>query len=124
MFPGLERITSHRIWFVPDFVVWGLPNEGNLEFLAHERIGESAALFYGSEEIGDASQQVLFNTLTDHRGNLLPATIKSPRVIPRPHQSGLPFITGHESNNSFFIARDTGTAGPVMTDLLIIEMGQ
>jgi hypothetical protein len=120
---GIENVLSRRIWFVPGFEVWGLPGLGVIEYLVLENIGSEKTIFYGQAGIGDGSQTVAFNELTDHRGNILPANIDSPRVIARSHDENAVFIVGTEKNNSFKIAHDPYSKNNVTVDLMIIELG-
>jgi hypothetical protein len=123
MISGLEKVKSHRVWFVPNFIVWGLPVWGEIEFLAVEKVGADSFAFYGFSDIGDPAQQVAFSTLTDHRGNQLPSTISSPRVLIRPKSQQAVFVIGEESDTAFKIARDPEASEPVTVDLVVIEMG-
>jgi hypothetical protein len=123
MISGLERILSKRIWFISDLQVWGLSNLGETEFAAVEQGGSSANIFFGTVGIGDGPQTVLFNQLTDHRGNNLPASIASPCVLIRPRTKDAVFIVGTESPTGFKIARDSDSTTPTLVDLMIIEMG-
>ncbi len=120
---GLETLTARRVWFVPDFMVWGVAGPGELEYLALEQIGSEQSIYFGSATLDDGPQEVSFADLTDHRGNSLPATIHSPRIYPRSKSVDTVFIVGAESSSSFQIARDPASTGPVLTDLLIVEMG-
>ncbi len=123
MTTGFERVTARRVWFVPTFVVWGLPAWDVVEFLTVEKIGPNEAVLYGSLDIGGTAQNVTFSDLTDHRGNQLPSAIASPRVIIRPRSSDTAFVIGQESQTNFKIARDPNASGPVTVDLLVVEMG-
>lgn len=123
MIAGLEKVKSRRVWFVPNFVVWGLPVWAEIEFLAVEKVASDKAVFYGSLDIGDTSQQAAFSDLTDHRGNQLPSTISSPRVFVRLRSQEVVFVVGEESDTTFKIARDPDASGPVTVDLLVVEMG-
>ncbi len=123
MISGLERAQSHRIWFVPEFSVWGLAGWSEIEFIVTEQVQSITSVLFGSIDIGDVSQQVMFAGLTDHRGNTLPGSLSAPRVIVRPRSIDRAFVVGNESSEGFKIARDPDAAGPVLTDLLIIEMG-
>jgi hypothetical protein len=114
---------THRSWFVPDFSVWGLPSLGEHDFLALEKVDSTWSVYYGSASIGESDQEVLFSQLTDHRGNSLPSSLKSPRVFPRPKGSETAFVVGTEASDRFKIARDPETNGPVTVDLLVVEMG-
>ncbi|MEW6050830.1 MAG: hypothetical protein AB1644_07195 [Candidatus Zixiibacteriota bacterium] len=123
MMTALEKITSRRAWFVQDFVVWGVQGLGAIEFLALEQIDSTSSVLYGAADVGGGAQTVAFADLVDHRGNSLPQTIKSPRVIPRARTQNAVYVVAAESPEQFVIARDPNAAGPVMTDLMIIEMG-
>ena len=123
MIAGLEKVKSRRVWFIPNFIVWGLPVWGEIEFLAVEQVASDKAVFYGSLDIGDTAQQVAFSDLTDHRGNPLPSTISSPRVLVRLRSQEAVFVVGEESDTTFKIARDPDASGPVTVDLLVVEMG-
>jgi hypothetical protein len=123
MISGLEKVKSHRTWFVPNFVVWGPPVWSEIEFLALEIVGSDKNVFYGSADIGDPSQHVAFSELTDHRGNQLPASIASPRVLVRLKSEVSAFVIGDESSSSFKIARDPEASGSVTVDLIVVEMG-
>ncbi len=120
---GLEQITARRAWFVPDFMVWGIPGLGDLDYLAVEQIGSESSIYFGKADIEGGPQEVAFNQLVDHRGNTLPAVIKAPRIFPRPRGPESVYIVGAESGSTFQIARDGSASGPILTDLLIVEMG-
>lgn len=124
MLSGLEKVKSHRIWFVPGFVVWGLPGLEDAEYLAFEKTPAASSIFYGETNIGDAGQLVTYGQLTDHRGNSLPEVISAPKVFPRARGTEPVFIVGEENSQSFRIGRDSDANGPVTVDLLIIEMGE
>jgi hypothetical protein len=123
MISGLERAKSHRVWFVPEFSAWGLAGWSEIEFVVQEQVQSTTSVLYGTIDIGDVAQQVIFANLTDHRGNQLPTSLSSPRVIVRPRSVETVFIVGEESTQGFKIARDPDASGPVLVDLLIIEMG-
>jgi len=120
---GLERITSRRAWFVPDFSVWGQPSLGEHEYLAVEEIDATVSVYYGTASIGESTQEVLYGQLTDHRGNALPTVIESPRVFVRPKGSSAVFVVGQETENRFKIAHGADATGPVLVDLWIVELG-
>ena len=123
MLPGLEKVKSHRVWFVPGFAVWGLAGWSEIEFVTLEQVGSDVSALFGAVDVGDNAQQVAFSDLTDHRGSQLPSTISMPRILIRPKTNETAFIVGDESNESFKIARDPDSAGPVTVDLLVVEMG-
>ena len=123
MISGIDRVTARRIWFVPDLVVWGLPSLGEYEFLLLDEEDSTKSVYYGIAAIGENEQEVLFSQLSDHRGNTLPTSIKSPRVFPRARSSEAVFVVGKESSDRFKIARDQEAGGPVTVDLLVVELG-
>ena len=86
MTTGFERITARRVWFVPSFVVWGLPVWEEVEFLTVEKVGSDEAVLYGSLDIGGTAQQVAFSDLTGPAG---PAARGWPYgIAPRGYPSG------------------------------------
>ncbi|MBD3402795.1 hypothetical protein GF420_07855 [candidate division GN15 bacterium] len=121
---GLERITARRVWFVPDVIVYGSAEAATVGLLAHETTDGQQHLFFSELEIGDDIQYLTYDSLIDHRGNHLPATIESPRVLPRTRTAARVFITGQESDTGFGIAREPNASGTVTADLLIMEMGR
>ncbi|MFH2050150.1 MAG: hypothetical protein ABIJ12_11945, partial [bacterium] len=88
-----------------------------------EQTGSDKAILYGQAGVGDGSQSVAFSDLTDHRGNTLPDSINSPRIIVRSHGENAVFIVGTEKSSSFKIARDPESENNVTVDLMVIEMG-
>jgi len=122
MISGLERVLSHRQWFVPDVVIWGQPSLDDVDCLFLEQVGSDKSVLFGSLSVGGGSQVISFADLVDHRGNNLPDSINSPRVFIRPHSPETTFIVGTESNSSFKIARDPDSNGQVTADLFIIEL--
>jgi hypothetical protein len=123
MLTGYHLATARRLWFIPDFVVWGLPSLGDLEFLTHETVDGTASVHFGSASIGDSQQVVHYHDLTDHRGNALPQTLNQARVLPRARGARQAYVVAEESGDSFRIARPSDSDGPVTTDLLILELG-
>lgn len=123
MIAGLERVKSHRVWFVPNLLVWGLPSWGGLELLILEQVDSELTIGYNSIGIGDTEQAVHFEDLTDHRGNSLPHSLSAPRVIVRSRTAASAFVVATESDTSFKIARDPDADGPVTVDLMVVEMG-
>jgi hypothetical protein len=120
---GIEQLLARRSWFVPEFTVWGLPGFGESDFLAVEQIGQTRSVLYGSTDLGGVEQAVTFDSLIDHRGNPLPATIESPLVIARPKGPAQPFVIGRESATGFRIARPSTSPLPIQIDLLVVELG-
>ena len=123
MISGIEKALAKRIWFVPAFSIWGTSNDGELDFVTVEEADSTQTVLFGHIGIGESLQAVAFDGLTDHRGNKLPATIESARVIPRSRTASSVFVVGEESGSGFNIARDAEASGPIVADLLIIELG-
>jgi len=119
----LESIIAKRSWFVSDFAVWGEPSLGEHEYVSLEQVDSTWSVGYGATSIGQADQEVLFNQLTDHRGNTLPDNIESPRVFVRSRNATPVFIVGRESSDRFKIAHTSSDAGPTTVDLWVIEFG-
>jgi len=111
------------MWLVPDFVVWGLPGLGEIEYLDVENIDGTKSVSFGSAGIGDTSQSVTFANLTDVRGNSLPAFLNRSLVTVRSHDQSQVFVVGTETDSGFKIARDADSLGPVTVDLIITELG-
>lgn len=118
----LDYLRGHRIWFVPNFSVWGESDATELLYLAVESIDGDARVSFGAITLDGKAQDVLYSDLTDFRGNQLPSVINSPRVIIRPQSSSGAFVVNQESNSGFRIARDKTAPDAVMADLFIIEM--
>ena len=121
---GLVQLTSHRIWHIPSFNVWGVQNLGEIEYLNLEQVDSTKSVAFGSISIGDSSQSVTFAGLTDRRGNSLPANITKALVIARPLSDRQVFMVGAETSTGFKIARVSKSNKPVTTDLIIIELGE
>ncbi len=123
MLTTFQEAVSHRMWFVPNIAVWGLPGLGEIGFVVVEQVGSDKTVLYGSVNPGGGEQTVLYADLVDHRGNNLPNEIESPKVIVRSHGSDAAFVVGSESVKSCRLARDPEAPSVVSADLMIIEMG-
>jgi len=124
MYTGLERVTARRVWFVPEFNIWGTAGWADFDLMVVENVDGVESILFDSISLGETTQEVAFAELTDFRGNSLPDTITNPRIIVRPRSEAGGFVVGEESDLKFKIARDSEAAGPVTVDLLVIEMGQ
>ncbi len=120
---ALERVTARRVWFVPGVMVYGAADSVGLGMLIAETIGSQRGVYYQTMEVGADRQHIRFDSLVDHRGNRLPSTIRAPRVIPRSRSEYAVFVTATESDESFVIARESHSPGPVVADLLVVELG-
>lgn len=119
---SLSDILARRCWLIPEFAVWGKAGYGETDLLVVEQLGSTSAVFFGAVDIGGSEQEVLFESLVDHRGNRLPAQIDSPCAMPKPKGPTVPFIVGRESSIGFRIAQ-SGSPTPILTDLLVVELG-
>ena len=124
MHSTLSRVTSRRMWFVPRLSVWGSAEWYAVDYLAIEEIDSTKSILFDKIGIGDSSQSVAFQELTDFRGNRLPSTINNPRVLIRPKDSFAAFVVGDETNQGFKVAASPEASGTVPVDLIIIEMGE
>ncbi len=124
MYSGYALANARRCWYVPDFNVWGTPGWGDLELVVVENIASVNSILFNAVNIGDGSQQVNYNNLTDFRGNKLPQSIKNPKIQIKPKSENSAFIIGTETDSSFKIARSSDIRGAVKVDLMILEMGE
>lgn len=118
----LAYLRGRRIWFVPGFVVWGASSSAELSFVTVNVVEGQQQIHYSETSLGGSRQTVSFANLVDHRGNNLPSTLNSPRIIPLPKGEERVFIIGSEFSDGFSISRDSAATTPVTTDLLIIEL--
>lgn len=124
MLSALSQVNTRRMWFVPRLNVWGIAGWGEIDYLVIEHVDDTDSILFGTAGMGDSAQSVMFEELTDFRGNALPATIRNPRVLVRPRGEQTAFVVGDEWNSGFKIARQVDAGGPVTVDLLVIEMGE
>ena len=124
MLSTMSRITSRRMWFVPRFSVWGSAQWCGIDYLAIEEVESVKSVLFNSVGIGDSSQSVAYEDLTDFRGNCLPATIKNPRVLIRSKSADAAFVVGDETTEGFKIAASDAASNPVLVDLIVVEMGE
>lgn len=120
---ALARVNTRRVWFVPQFSVWGAADWGEIQYLVIENVESIKTVLFGTARLGEDYQSVKFEELTDFRGNALPASLKNPRVLIRPRSNSTAFIVGDESSKGFCIARQTDSANSVTVDLLVVELG-
>ncbi len=118
----LAYLRGRRIWFIPGFVVWGSSASAELSFVTVNVVEGQQQISYTETSIGGSRQTVSFDALVDHRGNNLPAAIKSPEVIPLSKGDERVFVIGIEFSSGFSISRDSFGTTPVATDLLIVEL--
>lgn len=124
MSTALSQVTSRRMWFVPQFQVWGQSGLGEVDYLVVEQTGSTAGMYHCRQALGQPAQSVRFDELIDHRGNSLPSSMANPRVIIRQRSDRQAWIVGNETAESFRIAREMSVSEPATVDLLIVELGQ
>ena len=123
MITALPIVTANRVWFVPEFNIWGTAGWGEFDLMAVENVNGTNSILFDSISVGETAQEVMFADLTDFRGNSLPETIKNPRIIVRPRGEATGFIVGEETPRQFKIACPPDSLQPVTVDLLIVELG-
>jgi hypothetical protein len=123
MISGIDRVKAKRMWFVPDFLVWGQTGPGQIEYLTLETINGEGVVLFDRTDLADEVQEVAFGDLIDRRGNSLPLSLECPRVVPRSRSGCAVFIAGTETATSFTIGHAPDCDSPTPVDLLIIEMG-
>lgn len=120
---SLSYLKGRRLWIVRDVLIWGLASDAELHYLGLEEIDSTGRLMFGSSSMGDTAQDVLFSALVDHKGNNLPVSIDTPRVLIRPRSPYNAYLVSEESNNGFRVVRDPTAPGPVSVDFFIYETG-
>ena len=77
----LAYLRGRRAWLVENLSVWGSDSEAEFLMALAETVGSDTRLGFWQISLGGQSQEILFSSLTDNRGNNLPETIKSPAVV-------------------------------------------
>ena len=83
----------------------------------------SKRIVFAREILGSLEQLVSFSSLYDSKGNQLPSTINSPKVVLLQKNEVACLVVGPETNSSFKIAKLTQSQTAGMADLVIIENG-
>ncbi len=83
----------------------------------------SKRIIFAREILGGLEQVVNFSSLYDIKGNQLPATINSPKVILLQKNEVSCVVVGPETNSNFKIAKLSQSQSPGMVDLVIMENG-
>lgn len=117
----LTHLNSRRAWLVRDLNIGGSLRTETLDALATEVDDAETRVVFHEFTIGGTAQQIVFSTLTDHRGNTLPALIDSPVVIPIAKNAVPVAIIGMPSPSSFRIAKTAAIPDDAIIDLWIIE---
>jgi hypothetical protein len=121
---ALTYLKSHRLWVVPNVLVWGLADEADFQYFGLENVDTAGRLMFGNTSLGGSAQTISFSDLIDFRGNHLPSNISSPRIIIRPRSPYVAHLIGEEYSTGFRLARDIAAPGPISVDIFIYEMGQ
>ena len=64
-----------------------------------------------------------YDSLADYRGNQLPSSLQSPKILVRPRAVDISVAVTSESEESFSIARSSANADAVQVDLYVMELG-
>jgi hypothetical protein len=117
------HLTGRRAWFVPAVSVWGDLQAESIDSLATETDDSAARVVFQLFTIGGVAQEIAFASLTDHRGNPLPAQIDHPVAIPVAKNVVAVAVIGTPANTSFRIGKTAMSAEDGIVDLWIIEAG-
>ncbi|MBD3170151.1 MAG: hypothetical protein GF307_11755 [candidate division Zixibacteria bacterium] len=117
----LDYLRSNRKFLVKDFAVYGDYTAAEGGALYTEALPGNARVMFSHSYLSEDEQAVDFNQLYDYRGNQLPETLTSPKVIIMPKNEVQCFLVGSENESGFKIAKhNPGKTG--LVDLLIMEM--
>jgi hypothetical protein len=119
----LDYLRGRRTWVVPNFVVWGDWSLYSFLFFYTEMGASSKRIIFSKSILGGLDQTVNFSSLYDFKGNQLPATINSPKVLALPKNEVRCLVVGTETNNGFRIAKVSESPQTGLVDLMIVEMG-
>ena len=119
----LDYLRGRRTWVVPNFVVWGDWSLASFLLLYTEMGESSKRVMLARNNLGGLDQSVVFEALYDFRGNRLPQTISSPKVVVMPKNEVNCFVVGTETETGFRVARFSGSEKTGLVDLMIVEMG-
>jgi hypothetical protein len=119
----LDYLRGRRTWVVPNFVVWGDWSLASFLVLYTEAGDASKRVVLARNNLGGLDQTVNFSELRDFRGNPLPPSIASPKVMVMPKNEVNCLVVGTETDTDFRIARFSGSQKTGLVDLMIVEMG-
>lgn len=120
---SISYLRGRRLWVVRNFQIFGTADEARFLYLGIENVAAVNRIMFGATGIGGAVQDIRFSDLIDFRGNNLPDTINSPKVLIRFRSPYAAYLIGEESDSGFRMARDISAPGPISVDLFIYEMG-
>jgi hypothetical protein len=113
---------GRRLWVIRDYTIWGLADEARFYYQGVEEVNSVKRVMFGIASINGMAQNIAFSDLVDFRGNNLPSTIKSPKIMVQLRSPYPVFLVGPESDTGFRIARSSDAPGPVKADLFVFEM--
>jgi hypothetical protein len=117
------RLTGRRAWYVPDISVWGDLSAQTVSAVATEADGPDVRVVFYRFPIRGQPQELPYASLTDHRGNQLPASIARPVVIVIPRNSVAVVLVGRPTDVACRLARSAPGAEDGLVDLWIVEAG-
>ncbi len=117
------RLTSRRAWFVTGVAVWGELAAKTIRAIGTETDDTATRVVYYEFGVGGQIQDVPFASLSDHRGNQLPATIDRPVVIVIPKNAAIVAVIGQPTATGVRLAQTSTTIEDALVDLWIIEAG-
>lgn len=123
MNPTLSYLLGRRMWWVPGVAVWGQIADFEPEIILSQVDGASKRIVHGKFAIGGSSQTIRYADLLDSKGNPLPETLTSPRVMAQAKGEIGVIVQGEETAQSFVLAKTQATDQLAVADLLIVEMG-
>ncbi|MDH4223142.1 MAG: hypothetical protein OEV55_06325 [candidate division Zixibacteria bacterium] len=118
----LDYLRGRRVWLVKNFCVWGSYSAIDFIFICSETRTNSKRIIFNRFDLGGYAQEVIFSSLYDFKGNQLPQSIKSPKVVTLPKNETICMVT-EENDNGFKIVQKSGSVENGLVDLLIMEMG-
>jgi hypothetical protein len=117
------QLNGRRAWYVPSISIWGNLAAETVDALVTETDDTATRVVFCHFDIAGQVQEVPFASLTDHRGNLLPAVIDRPVVIPIPKNAVAVAVAGQPSDVSFHAGKTTISSEDGIIDLWVIEAG-
>src|SRR3990170_8108390 len=119
----LDYLRGRRVWVVNNFSVYGEYSAVTPVLVWSEMGASSHRIIFSREILGGFEQAVSFAQLYDFRGNQLPLSIASPKVIILQKNEVDCLVVGQETQTGFKIAKLSQTEQNGMVDLVIVENG-
>jgi len=117
----LDYLRGHRSWLVKNFRVWGDYFSVEASIVFTESASGAKRILLGRAFLGGLNQEVSFSDLFDYKGNPVPDTITTPKVIILAKNEVRCFQVGSENQTGFRIAKDEASKTGLV-DLWIVEM--